>query len=136
VDLPGYGFAKLSKSEREKFEGIIRNYLEKRENLALTFLLIDSRLEPQKIDVDFMNRMGDLEIPFVILFTKTDKLTRSQLASHLTDYKKSLSAYWSELPAMIPTSAQTRQGRGEILGTIEKSLIELSIIDTLSFHRL
>jgi GTP-binding protein len=122
VDLPGYGFAKLSKTEREKFEGLIQSYLANRENLALTFLLIDSRLEPQKIDLEFMNWLGDNEVGFVILFTKTDKLSKTQLSNNLQAYQKALSAYWSELPVILPTSAETKFGREEVLGTIEEAL--------------
>ena len=120
VDLPGYGFARLSKVQRSQFEGMIRNYLEKRENLALTFVLIDARLEPQKIDLAFMDWLGDKEIPFVILFTKTDKLARNQLAANVLQYKKTLSASWAELPAMISTSAVTKEGRLQTLGTIAR----------------
>jgi GTP-binding protein len=122
VDLPGYGFAKLSKTQKEKFEGLIQSYLQQRENLALTFLLIDSRLEPQKIDLEFMNWLGDNEVGFVILFTKTDKLSKTQLSNNLAAYQKALSAYWSELPAIIPTSAETGFGREDVLGTIEEAL--------------
>lgn len=122
VDLPGYGFAKLSKTQREKFEGLIQTYLEHRENLALTFLLIDSRLEPQKIDLEFMNWLGDHEVGFVILFTKTDKLSKTQLSSNVAAYQKALSAYWAELPAYHLTSAKTNLGRDEVLGTIEQAL--------------
>jgi GTP-binding protein len=122
VDLPGYGFAKLSKTQREKFEGLIQTYLQKRENLALTFLLIDSRLEPQKIDLEFMNWLGDNEVGFVILFTKTDKLSKTQLSNNLSAYQKALSAYWAELPAIIPTSAETKYGRDDVLSTIEEAL--------------
>ncbi len=122
VDLPGYGFAKLSKIQREKFEGLIKSYLQKRENLALTFLLIDSRLEPQKIDLEFMNWLGDNEVGFVILFTKTDKLSKTQLSNNLAAYQKALSAYWAELPAILPTSAETKFGKDEVLATIEKAL--------------
>jgi GTP-binding protein len=125
VDLPGYGFAKLSKTQREKFEGLIRNYLQKRENLALTFLLIDSRLEPQKIDLEFMNWLGDNEAGFIILFTKTDKLSKTQLASNVASYQKALSAYWDELPRIILTSAETKFGREEVLETIENALQEI-----------
>ena len=126
VDLPGYGFAKLSKEQREKFEGVIRNYLENRENLALTFLLIDARLEPQKIDLEFMNWLGDHEIPFVILFTKTDKLSKVQQKVHLDSYKQNLSAYWEELPLIIPTSSETGYGREEVLGKVEEALIQIA----------
>jgi len=126
VDLPGYGFAKLSKTQREKFEGLIQAYLEKRENLALTFLLIDSRLEPQKIDLEFMNWLGDHEVGFIILFTKTDKLSKTQLANNVVAYQKSLSAFWDELPRIIVTSAETKFGRDEVLETIETVLLEIS----------
>ncbi len=122
VDLPGFGFAKLSKTQREKFEGLIQSYLQNRENLALTFLLIDSRLEPQKIDLEFMNWLGDNEVGFVILFTKTDKLSKTQLNNNLTAYQKALSAYWSELPTILLTSAETGFGREAIFETIENVL--------------
>ena len=126
VDLPGYGFAKLSKTQREKFEGLIQSYLQNRENLALTFLLIDSRLEPQKIDLEFMNWLGDNEVGFVILFTKTDKLSKTQLSNNLAAYQKALSAHWDELPAIIPTSAETRFGRDEVLETIGDALRQIA----------
>ncbi|MDP1623907.1 MAG: ribosome biogenesis GTP-binding protein YihA/YsxC [Bacteroidales bacterium] len=125
VDLPGYGFAKLSKTQREKFEGLIQSYLQKRENLALTFLLIDSRLEPQRIDIEFMNWLGDNEVGFVILYTKTDKLSKTQLTNNLVAYQKALSAYWDELPLIISTSAETKAGRDEVLGTIEAALRQI-----------
>lgn len=120
VDLPGYGFARLSKVQRSQFEGMIRTYLEKRENLALTFVLIDARLEPQKIDLSFMDWLGDKEIPFVILFTKTDKLARNQLAVNILQYNKTLSVSWAELPAMISTSSVTKEGRLQVLETIAR----------------
>ncbi len=129
VDLPGYGFAKLSKTQKEKFEGLIQLYLQKRENLALTFLLIDSRLEPQKIDIEFMNWLGDNEVGFVILFTKTDKLSKTQLASNLVAYQKALSAHWDELPKILPTSSETRFGRDEVLDTIEDALRQIASAD-------
>jgi GTP-binding protein len=124
VDLPGYGFAKLSKTQREKFEGLIQSYLQKRENLALTFLLVDSRHEPQKIDLDFMNWLGDHDIGFVMLFTKTDKLSKIQLRNNLDAYRKALSPFWEELPAIIPTSAETKFGREDVLETIGNALIQ------------
>ncbi len=126
VDLPGYGFAKLSKTEREKFEGLIRNYLENRENLALTFLLIDSRLEPQKIDLEFMNWLGDHEVGFIILFTKTDKLSKTQLAANIAAYREALASSWSELPLMIQTSSETKLGKEEVFGAIESTLHMIS----------
>ncbi len=126
VDLPGYGFAKLSKTAKEKFEGLIQAYLQNCENLALTFLLIDSRLEPQKIDLEFMNWLGDNEVPFIILFTKTDKLSKTQLANNIASYQKALSASWAELPLIMPTSSETNLGREEVLGTIEDVLRDIS----------
>ena len=125
VDLPGYGFAKLSKEQRAKFEGLIESFLQNRENLALTFVLIDSRLEPQKIDLEFMNWLGDNEVGFVILFTKIDKLSKTQIAANLSAYQKALSASWAELPRIIQTSAETKSGREEVLGTIEEALREI-----------
>jgi len=125
VDLPGYGFAKLSKTVREKFEKVIRDYLLKRENLACTFLLIDSRIEPQKIDLEFMNWLGDHDISFIILFTKADKLSKTDLNRNLKNYQTALSAHWDELPVIIITSAETRQGREETLTTIERMLTEI-----------
>jgi GTP-binding protein len=125
VDLPGYGFAKLSKTQKEKFEGLIQSYLQNRENLALTFLLIDSRLEPQKIDLEFMNWLGDNEVGFVILFTKTDKLSKTQLGNNLADYKKALSTHWDELPAIMTTSAETKHGRDDVLNAIAEALRQI-----------
>jgi GTP-binding protein len=127
VDLPGYGFAKLSKEQHAKFEGLIQSYLQNRESLALTFVLIDSRLVPQKIDLEFMNWLGDNEVGFVILFTKIDKISKTQLTNNLTAYQKALSTSWAELPFIIPTSAETNSGREEVLGTIEEALREISI---------
>jgi GTP-binding protein len=125
VDLPGYGFAKLSKEQRAKFEGLIESYLQNREDLALTFVLIDSRLEPQKIDVEFMNWLGDNEVSFIILFTKIDKLSKAQLVNNLAAYQKALSGSWAELPLIIPTSAETKAGREAILEIIEEALKEI-----------
>jgi GTP-binding protein len=125
VDLPGYGFAKLSKTEREKFEGIIKNYLQKRENLALTFLLIDSRLAPQAIDLEFIKWLGENELGFIILFTKTDKPAKKVLAENLASYQAELKKEWAELPLIIPTSSAAVTGREEVLGTIEVALLEI-----------
>ena len=124
VDLPGYGFAKLSKTERDKFEGMIKNYLQKRENLAITFMLIDSRLTPQPIDLDFIRWMGDNELSFVLVFTKTDKPNRKELADNLAAFSDELKKEWAELPLMLQTSASKTLGRDDILDTIEKALKE------------
>lgn len=125
VDLPGYGFAKLSKTEREKFESTIKNYLLKREALALTFLLIDSRLEPQAIDLSFVNWMGINELAFIMIFTKTDKLTQAELNANIANWKEQLKTAWEELPAMVQTSAAKGRGKESILEIIENALIEI-----------
>ncbi len=120
VDLPGYGFAKISKSIRNKFEGMIQNYLLHRRNLITTFILIDSRLEPQKIDLEFISWMGEKEIPFVLLFTKTDKPGKTQLALNIEKYKNVLLEQWEELPVSILTSAKTSRGKEDILEFIDE----------------
>jgi len=119
VDLPGYGFAKRSKTEREKWDKLMRNYMMKRENLVYTFILIDSRLEPQKIDLDFIEWMAESQVPFVILFTKTDKLGKTAIANNLDVYKKQLLQNWEELPIIISTSAVSGKGKDEVLDLIE-----------------
>jgi GTP-binding protein len=115
VDLPGYGFAKISKTEREKIQKMIAGYLLKRQNLFCTFLLIDSRLEPQKLDTDFIHWMGDNSVPFAILFTKIDKLSAAGKKRCMDSYRRILSEEWEELPMMIPTSAETKAGKDETL---------------------
>ena len=119
VDLPGYGFAKRSKSERAKWEKMIKNYILKRENLMTLFILADLRLEPQAIDLEFIGRLGESQIPFVIVFTKADKLGATQVDKNLALYKKTLLKEWEELPAMIITSSKISSGREEILNYIE-----------------
>jgi GTP-binding protein len=118
VDLPGYGFAKRSKTEREKWDKLLHNYMLKRENLVYTFILIDSRLEPQKIDLVFIEWMAEAQIPFVLVFTKTDKLGINTRAKNLEIYKKQLLQNWEELPIIISTSAISGQGKNEILDLI------------------
>jgi len=126
VDLPGYGFAKIARTEREKFEGMIRNFLEKRENLALTFLLIDSRLDPQKIDLEFIRWLIQQNVAFVILFTKTDKLSKSQVKSRLETYRSTLAMTWKSVPEIIPVSSVTKTGKAEVLQTVKEVLLEIS----------
>ena len=125
VDLPGYGYAKLPKTERERFEGMIKSYLQKRENLALIFLLIDSRLEPQPIDVEFIRWLGRNELGFYLLFTKTDKISMGETVGSISRWKAMLSQEWAELPGMIATSSTHGKGREEILGVIGKALLEI-----------
>ncbi len=133
VDLPGYGFAKRSKTEREKWDGMMRNYLNKRENLVYTFVLIDARIEAQQIDLDFISWMAEMQIPFILVFTKSDKLGTTVLERNLSAYKKQLLQNWEELPLMFTTSALTGKGRDEVLQLIESeisSFISFSSIST------
>jgi len=118
VDLPGYGYAKVSKSSRYQWEKFIAEYLTKREELLNVFVLIDSRLEPQKIDLEFMNWCGEKEIPFSMVFTKIDKLSSSALAKNLAKYKKEMLKFWTELPPVFTSSSESKFGREKILNYI------------------
>jgi GTP-binding protein len=120
VDLPGYGYAKRSKTERKKWNIMIQQYILTRTNLLSLFVLIDLRLEPQKIDLEFIEWLALSKIPFVLTFTKADKLSAAKADSNLAAYKKILSETWEELPPIIVTSAQTGKGREEALNYIEK----------------
>jgi GTP-binding protein len=120
VDLPGYGFAKISKSVSAKWEKMIENYLLHRKNLCATFLLIDSRLEPQKSDIDYINWFGEKELNFILLFTKSDKLSKSKLLSNMEKYKQILLEWWDEPPISIATSAKTGTGKAQVLQIIEE----------------
>lgn len=119
VDLPGYGFAKASKTERKKWEEFIQKYLSTRQNLITTFVLIDSRLEPQKIDLEFMEWCGTKGIPFAMVFTKIDKLSSSALQKNLAVYKKEMLKVWEELPPVFTTSADSKFGREKLLNYID-----------------
>lgn len=115
VDLPGYGFAKRSKKQQEEFEHMISSYILQREQMTLLFLLIDSRLEPQKIDLEFIEWLGENEVPFAIIFTKADKLSKGKASSNLQHYLKVLSRQWEELPPYFLTSSETGLGRDQLL---------------------
>lgn len=119
VDLPGYGYAKTSKMNRFKWTKFIEEYLRTRENLMNTFVLIDSRLEPQKIDQEFMNWLGHNQIPFSMVFTKTDKLSSSALQKNMAKYKKEMLKYWEELPPVFITSSESKLGRENLLNYID-----------------
>ena len=119
ADLPGYGFAKVSKKDKHSWELMIKTYLQKRENLTGIFVLIDSRIPPQKNDMDFLRWIGQKNIPFIIIFTKIDKLTRAKLESNISFYKKSLLEEWEELPLIFLSSSEDKTGRDEILDFIE-----------------
>lgn len=118
VDLPGYGYAKASKTQREKWERFIADYLTKREQLMNIFVLLDSRLEPQKIDIEFMNWCGEKQLPFAMVFTKIDKLSSSALQKNLGKYKKEMLKYWEEMPPVFTTSSESAFGKEKLLNYI------------------
>jgi GTP-binding protein len=119
ADLPGYGFAKVSLKQRNKFNNSTLEYLRGRENLMCVFVLIDSRLPPQKIDTDFMEYCGNKDVPFVMCFTKMDKLTSRELNKNLTHYKKEMLKTWHELPQIFITSSNSKYGQESVLKFIE-----------------
>jgi GTP-binding protein len=120
VDLPGYGYAKVSKKKRAGFADLITNYITKRENLMNLFVLVDSRIKPQAIDLEFIEYLGVKGIPFTILLTKTDKPTQKEFSHNYRAFKKALSQVWEELPPIIQTSAVSGRGRKEVLTMIEE----------------
>lgn len=120
VDLPGYGYAKASKTSRAEWEKFIARYLRERETLHNVFVLLDARLEPQKIDLEFMNWCGEKSIPFSMVFTKIDKLSSSALQKNLALYKKEMLKYWEELPPVFTSSAVSKFGKEKILNYIER----------------
>ncbi len=129
ADLPGYGYAKISKETRAKWKKMISGYLLKRKNLLTTFILIDSRIKPQQSDLEFMDWLGTNEIPFVIVFTKTDKLNKNEFARNIEHYNKVLKETWDELPIMIISSVVTKKGKDEILEFIGETNKEFSEAD-------
>jgi len=118
ADLPGYGYAKASKVNRSAWSKMVTNYLLQRENLVLLFVLIDSRLPAQKIDVDFMEFCGKKQIPFSIIYTKSDKSSANQLKKQIADIQKVLLQQWNALPEQFVSSSQNKSGRDEILDYI------------------
>ena len=120
VDLPGYGFAKRSKKEVAKLDQMIRGYILGREQLVNTFVLVDVRLEPQAIDLEFMNWLGMSRVPFSILFTKADKLSATKVRLNVDAYQKKMLEAWEEMPPFFITSAEKGTGREEVLDYIEK----------------
>ncbi len=121
VDLPGYGYAIVSKDARSKFKGMIYNYLEHRENLECTFVLIDSRHEPQKIDLDFMEWMATKGLPFVMVFTKMDKTGVTTYQRNIDKYNKEMKKTWETLPPQFHTSTVTKHGREDILKLVSET---------------
>jgi GTP-binding protein len=118
VDLPGYGYAKVSKEDRRKFEKMIGEYLENRPNLLCTFVLIDVRHEPQKVDVEFMQNLAEKDIPFYIVFTKADKLSKTAVERNLALYEAEMLETWEEMPQYFVTSSVNSTGRDELLQEI------------------
>lgn len=120
VDLPGYGFAKRSKKEVQKLDQMIRGYILEREQLVNVFVLVDVRLEPQAIDLEFINWLGLSSVPFAIVFTKADKLTPTKVKANVAAYEKKMLETWEEMPPYFVTSSEKSQGRDEVLTYIEQ----------------
>lgn len=120
VDLPGYGYAQRGKKGREKIQAIIDAYLNRREVLTCLFLLLDCRHEPQKIDLEFIDRLGESGIPFAIVFTKADKISQSRLKENMEKYKTRLMETWEELPPVFSSSSERKTGKEDILNYIEE----------------
>ena len=122
VDLPGYGYARTSKSTRGGFAKIITDYVFKCEKMHFLFVLVDSRLEPQRIDLEFIEQLGEHNVPFGIIFTKADKLSKAQLTRSVSTFQQTLLEQWEELPPMYVSSSERGTGRDEIIGYIESIL--------------
>jgi GTP-binding protein len=127
VDLPGYGYARVSKSSKKIFQKFITKYFEKREQMVLAFVLVDCRLEPQPIDLEFMQWMGESQVPFSIIFTKADKLKPNALKKNIETYKQKMLEVWEEMPQHFITSASNTQGREELLGFLGNLNNEIDI---------
>ena len=125
VDLPGYGWAQTSKTNKAAWKKMINSYLEERVNLACVFVLVDSRHDAQVIDLEFMQWLGEAEIPFSIVFTKIDKLRKNQVQSNIASYKKTMRQTWEELPPVFVTSSVNREGGEEILDFIDRINAEI-----------
>ena len=121
VDLPGYGYARVSKTTKQVFQRFITDYFEQREQLVSAFVLVDIRHEPQKIDVEFMQWLGERAIPFAIIFTKADKLNPQAIERNVAAYKEALLEWWEEFPPYFVTSAQNKTGKEELTQYIEQT---------------
>lgn len=130
VDLPGYGFAKVSAQHRKRWQTMIENYIRHRTNLVCLFVLIDSRLTPQKNDLDFVNQLGSWQIPFTLIFTKTDKNTQSETAKNIKDFTERMKSHWEFLPLYFQTSIVKKSGREEILDLVDEYNIRFRAIAT------
>ena len=120
VDLPGYGYAKVSQTTRKSWEGMIKTYLETRENLQCVMALVDSRLEPQKVDLEFIDWLGGKGIPFCIIFTKADKQSKAKTAANVDLFNETLLKNWEELPTFFITSAEEGTGKEDVLEYIDQ----------------
>ena len=120
VDLPGYGYARLGKDSRDSLRRMIEDYVLERKELVLLFVLLDCRHDPQKIDLEFIQWLGEEGVPFALVFTKADKLSKGRLAANIEAYKAKLREEWEELPPIFVTSSEERMGRDELLGYIEE----------------
>lgn len=120
VDLPGYGYARLGKDSRDSLRRMIEDYVLERKELVLLFVLLDCRHDPQKIDLEFVQWLGEEGVPFALIFTKADKLSKGRLAANVEAYKAKLREEWEELPPIFVTSSEERMGRDELLGYIEE----------------
>lgn len=118
VDLPGYGYARVSKDDRKGFSKMITNYVTNREAMVCLFVLVDSRHDPQKNDLDFINMLGENGVPFALIFTKSDKISKNALSSSMAKYGRKLAEQWEELPPMLYSSAEKFVGKDEILDFI------------------
>jgi len=125
VDLPGYGYAKVSQKERGKWEKMIENYIRKRPNLVNIFVLIDSRHSPQEIDLEFINQLGEWGVPFAVVFTKADKEKPGAVNRHVQEFQQALLENWEALPPMFVTSSETGMGKDDIMEFIEECLSNL-----------
>jgi GTP-binding protein len=121
VDLPGYGYAQVSRDKREDWEKFIRQYILNRDNLMCLMVLLDSRIPPQKVDMEFMNWLGENGVPFVMVFTKIDKLSKKQFKENIDHYKEEMSQTWDALPTCFYTSAEKKEGRKELLDFISEA---------------
>jgi GTP-binding protein len=122
VDLPGYGYAKVSKKLRQQWRLMMDHYFKKREMLVCVFVLVDGNIGPQKVDIEFMNWMGEMGLPFILTYTKTDRCKAQELADNQAAIRAALLEYWEELPQEVTTSAAKATGRAEVLGIIEEAL--------------
>ena len=126
VDLPGYGYAQHSKKQRDAWRIMINNYIKQRRNLVCTFVLIDSRIEPQNNDLGFVEWLGENQMPFCIVFTKADKVSKAELDKNVEAFKARLLEEWEELPPIFITSSEKKQGRDEVLDYIEQQNAEVA----------